>query len=163
MADERAPGTEENKETEPKTPEETLAWMKQNMVPKSELEAARREYNQLFQDVCNGKYDGKAPQDDEKEDGNDLKKKADAAVKELVGGNQRSACAIAEDLLMVDDLFVKKGQRSIFEPSKGARDFEGTRQSAQRTRELLESALEKANGDDATFCSELGSKLRDVI
>ena len=130
-----------------------------NMVPKTELEKAKNDYNRLYQKVLSGEFSGVV---EPKEDaGKKLEDEYKAAMDEMVNHKTTSACKHAEDLLKIDDYFVSKGQRSVFEASNGDRDFNGARASAQRTRELLEYALEEANGDDNLFVARISNALRD--
>ena len=162
MAENETKTNPEGGETPPiLTPEEQLLEYKKNMVPKAEAEEAKRKYNELFAKVLNGEFSERVPQGDGKGD-QDLEKEARDALNELASHKVRSGCRIAQDLLKLDDYRIAKGQRSIFEPSGGDRDLNGARESAKRCRELIEYALEEANGDDHQFTLAITGKLRDV-
>lgn len=162
MAENETKTNTEGGETPPTlTPEEQLLEYKKNMVPKAEAEEAKRKYNELFKKVLDGEFSERAPQGEGKGD-SDLEKEAREALNELASHKVRSGVKIAQDLLKLDDYRISKGQRSVFEPSGGDRDFNGARESAKRCRELIEYALEEAQGDDHAFNMAITGKLRDI-
>lgn len=151
---------EMNNETNVLDAEEQLKEAMKNMVPKSELDAARSDYNRLYGKILNGEFSGKV--EPEKDTGKELEERYKAAMKAMAEHQVTSACQHAENLLAIDDYLISKGQRSVFEASDGDRDYNGAADSAKRTRELLEYALEEANGDDNLLTARISNALRDV-
>lgn len=140
--------------------EEQLKEMMKTMVPKSELDKSRNDYNRLYNKVLNGEFSGRT--EPEKDTGKELEENFKSAMKQMAEHQVTSACDHAKNLLVIDDYLISKGQRSVFEASDGDRDFNGAAESAKRTRELLEYALEEANGDDNLFTARISNVLRDV-
>lgn len=141
--------------------EDQLKEMMQNMVPKSELDNARNDYNRLYNKVLNGEFSGRT--EPEKDTAKELEENFKSAMKKMAEHQCTSACEHAKNLIAIDDYLISKGQRSVFEASDGDRDFNGAAESAKRTRELLEYALEEANGDDNLFTARVSNALRDVV
>ena len=141
--------------------EDQLKEMMQNMVPKSELDNARNDYNRLYNKVLNGEFSGRT--EPEKDTAKELEDNFKSAMKKMAEHQCTSACEHAKNLIAIDDYLISKGQRSVFEASDGDRDFNGAAESAKRTRELLEYALEEANGDDNLFTARVSNALRDVV
>ena len=140
--------------------EEQLKEIMQNMVPKSELDNARNDYNRLYNKVLNGEFSGRT--EPQKDTGKELEENFKLAMKRMAEHQCTSACEHASNLLAIDDYLISKGQRSVFEASDGDRDYNGAAESAKRTRELFEYALEEANGDDNLFTARVSNALRDV-
>lgn len=139
--------------------EAQLAEALKTMVPKTELEKAKEDYNRLYKKILSGEFTGK--EEPEKDTTKELEDNFKVAMKEMAGHEVHSACQHAKDLLAIDDFFVAKGQRSIFEASEGDRDLNGARDEALKTRQLLEYALEQSNGDDNLFVASIANVLRD--
>lgn len=147
--------TQEGQEPE-KTPEEILVEMKSKMVPKEELQYWKEKYNKLFGAVAAGKEAeiiGTPTTPEERE------KKVKEKINGIDSHEIKRPVESVRALLEIDDHYVKTGKRSIFEPSSNPSDE--TRQSAQRVRDLLEYALDKAGDSDEVLCATLGSKLAD--
>ena len=142
------------------TPEEVLAEMKKTMVPREELEKVTQKYNQLFKSVANGVQNfGEEPQEkSEKEKLEEFK----MAIEELDGHKVRKPIEHAERLLAIDKYRQEHGERSIFEPTMGERT-EDVIASAEKTREVLQNAIDNSNGSDAVFMAVLQNSLRDVV
>lgn len=140
-------------------PEEQLKIALKEMVPKGELDEAKKDYNRLYQKILNGEFSGK--EEPEKDTGKMIKENYEAAMKAMTSHSVRSACEHAKNLLAIDDYYVSQGQRSIFEASDGDRDYNGAKDSAEKTRQLIEFALEEANGDDNLYVARIANHLKD--
>lgn len=138
--------------------EDQLAEVMKNMVPRSELDKAKNDYNRLYNKILSGEF-GNQPAPENAEP--DLAELAKAAVEDYRKGSGNSVCKMFENCLAVDNFELSKARRSGFEASEGDRDINGARDSADRTRQLIEYALEEANGDDNLFIARLQNHLRD--
>lgn len=148
-----------NQETE-KSPEEILAEMKANMVPKEKLEEAESKYRKLFKEVANGvqHFGEEEPVKTEKEKYEDFKE----GIVMLNDHKMSKPVQHFAKLLEIDDYQREHGKRSIFEPSIGDRT-EDVISSADKAREVIQYALDNCNGSDEIFTAQLQNSLRDMV
>lgn len=154
-----------NQETE-KSPEEILAEIKANMVPKekfnqleNKLEETESKYRKLFKEVANGvqTFDGGEPKT-EKEKYEDFKE----GIVMLNDHKMVKPVQHFKTLLAIDDYQRENGKRSIFEPSIGDRT-EDVINSANKARDTIQYALDNCNGSDELFTAQIQNSLRDMV
>lgn len=138
---------------EVRTPEEVLADLQANSVPREEAENWKNKYFKLFRDVAEG---GARPEQER-----DLKAMRDAAVKAIATKEAHTPLEHINALLTIDDYEIEEGHRSIFLPSQGDLD-EPTVRSGERVRELLERARDESHGSNEIAVAIIGNALRDV-
>ena len=148
-----------NQETE-KSPEEILAEMKANMVPKEKLEEAENKYRKLFKEVANGvqHFGEEEPVKTEKEKYEDFKE----GIVMLNDHKMSKPVQHFTKLLEIDDYQREHGKRSIFEPSIGDRT-EDVIASADKAREVIQYAIDNCNGSDELFTAQIQNSLRDSV
>lgn len=142
-----------NLDEEPiRTPEEVLAEIQENYVPKEEAEEYKKKYFRLFNEVAHGKRP--EVEVDHTEEFNE-------AVKGIAHKEIHTPLEHINALLKIDDYMVEKGHRSIFLPSQGDIDENMTR-SAERVRALLEKARDGSDGSNEMAVAIIGNSLRDI-
>lgn len=124
----------ENEEVRTPSPEEVLVTMRENMVPKEEAEHWQEKYNQLFQSVATGAFDGEeAPVETEEDKLNSFNN----ALSALSNTDKSlSDKEVIENLLIVDDYNRQRTGRSIFSNPKERDDG-----SSDEVRRFLETAV----------------------
>jgi hypothetical protein len=162
MARERVSQEEENQQEQEqeqevtKTPEEALQELKENTVPKEDYNKLEKKYNKLFSDVAGGKYapgiDNTEPTAEEK------KKRTEDLMKNLADGKITGPVERTKALCEIDDYYRETQGKSIFEPSYGA-PTKDTEESADNLRDILDQALEKADGSDSVFVAAINQRL----
>ena len=148
-----------NQETE-KSPEEILAEMKANMVPKEKLEEAENKYRKLFKEVANGvqHFGEEEPVKTEKEKYEDFKE----GIVMINDHKMPKPVQHFTKLLEIDDYQREHGKRSIFEPSMGELSPDVV-SSADKVRETLRYALDNCNGSDEVFTAQIQNALQDTM
>jgi len=132
----------ENQNTVP-TPEEVLVDMRQNYVPKSELENVQRKYNELFSQVANGF----TPEEEEKPLTDEQKKQQfEENIRAFKECKEEGLCEQVKRSLAIDDYWMETHGESSY----GKEDGEAMRQ-------ILSTAVERADGNDKV-CAELISQ-----
>lgn len=125
----------ENEEIKTPTPEEVLVNMRENMVPKEEAQKWQEKYNQLFQSVANGTFDGDADTYQPTEE--DLLNSFNNALSNLSNTDKSlTDKEVIENLLVVDDYNRHRTGRSIFSNPKERDDG-----SSDEVRAFLETAV----------------------
>lgn len=135
-----------------RTPEEVLAELQENYVPKEEAEEYKNKYFRLFNEVAHGKRP--KVEVDHTEEFNE-------AVKAIAHKEIHTPLEHIDALLKIDDIMVETGHRSIFLPSQGDIDENMTR-SAERVRALLEKARDGSDGSNEMAVAIIGNSLRDI-
>lgn len=147
--------------TEPKTPEQILAEMREKMVSKEEMEKWKNKYNDLFRSVADGTFSGEdtkpAKTEDEKEA--DFQKN----IQELTDTSKHMRpLDMFQKMLDVDEYLTSHGERSCFAPSTGdiTPDIDA---SCTKMRDLLESVIAQADGSDEVALAFLGNHLSEPV
>lgn len=142
MADE----TKTNETQESVSPEEALARLMRESVPKEKFDALQKQYNDFFASVANGSFTTgeeaeREPTEDEKQQ--EFYRAIDTIYKHKFHGSAE----FMKNAVIIDDYLVSHGQRSAFAPSRGelTPDIEA---STENFNELLKDCLEAGDGDD---------------
>ena len=114
MADE----TKTNETQETINPEEALARLMRESVPKEKFDALQKQYNDFFASVANGSFTTgeeaeREPTEDEKQQ--EFYKAVDTIYKHKFHGSAE----FMKNAVIIDDYLVSHGQRSAFAPSRG--------------------------------------------
>ena len=136
-----------NEEVTP-SPEEVLVKMKETMVPKEEANKWQKKYNDLFQSVANGSFSG---EDNKPHEKTEAEKKADFEnnIRKLGDASNRvTPLEMFQTMVDIDDYLTSHGQRSGFAPTTGE-ITEDIANSCEKTRELLQTIIEKSEGSDS--------------
>lgn len=147
---------QEQEQEKNKTPEEALQELKENTVPKEDYNKLEKKYNKLFSDVAEGKY---APGIDHTEPTpEEAKKRTEDLIKNLANGKIKGPVERTKALCEIDDYYRETQGKSIFEPSYGA-PTKDTEESADNLRDILDQALEAADGSDSVFVAKVNQRL----
>ena len=143
-------------EQEQKTPEQILAEMKENMVPKEEAEKWQSKYNELFRNVANGTF----TKEDKPISEEDKRKAFEANVREMTGESSVKPLDFFKNLVDFDDYLIEHGERSCFAPSSGTIDA-AIENSCQQVHDLLTTVIDESQGNNEIALAVLGNYLND--
>ena len=143
-------------EQEQKTPEQILAEMKENMVPKEEAEKWQSKYNELFRNVANGTF----TKEDKPLSEEDKRKAFEANVREMTGESSVKPLDFFKNLVDFDDYLIEHGERSCFAPSSGTIDA-AIENSCQQVHDLLTTVIDESQGNNEIALAVLGNYLND--
>lgn len=141
------------------TPEETLAKLMRESVPKEQYEALQKQYNDFFQNVASGHFtkteEGtQEPTEDEKQ------QEFYKAIDTINSRKFHGPVQFMENALIIDNYLKEHGQRSAFAPSRG--DITADIETQNETlNEIFQDALEAADGDD-NLCTAYFAKCVDA-
>ena len=143
-------------QTETNTPEQILAEMKENMVPKEEAVKWQQKYNELFRNVANGTF----IKEDKPLSEEDKRKAFEANVKEMTGESSVKPLDFFKNLVDFDDYLLEHGERSCFAPSSGTIDA-AIENSNNQVHDLLTTVIEESQGNNEIALAVLGNYLND--
>lgn len=148
----------ENEQQETMTPEETLAKLMRDSVPKEKYDELRNQYNAFFNKVANGRFTGEEKEQEPTED--EKQQEFFKAIDKLYNRKTRGSVEFMENALIVDNYLVSHGQRSAFAPSRGdvTPDVESI---TEAMNEIFKSCVEQSNGNN-NICSAHFSDLIDT-
>lgn len=133
-----------NQEEKVMTPEETIAMLKENTVPRADMEALSNKYNKLLNAYATGTVLGTEPPHKTEEE--KAKEVADI-VRSVASHKVRGAIEHMKAAIATHDYLVEHGQRSCFAPQYGDVTVDGEK-ACNDFRDLLANAVEVADGDD---------------
>lgn len=145
-----------NEEVTTPSPEEVLAQMKENMVPKEEAVKWQQKYNELFRNVANGTFIN----EDKPLSEEDKRKAFEANVKEMTGESSVKPLDFFKNLVDFDDYLLEHGERSCFAPSSGTIDA-AIENSCQQVHDLLTTVIDESQGNNEIALAVLGNYLND--
>ena len=145
-----------NEEVVTPSPEEVLAQMKENMVPKEEAVKWQQKYNELFRNVANGTFTN----EDKPLSEEDKRKALEANVKEMTGESSVKPLDFFKNLVDFDDYLLEHGERSCFAPSSGTIDA-AIENSCQQVHDLLTTVIDESQGNNEIALAVLGNYLND--
>lgn len=155
MADETI--TNETQET--LNPEEALAKLMRESVPKEKYDALQKQYNEFFSSVCDGSFSDANAQREPSED--DKEQEFYKAVMNIYKHDHfLGSPEFMEDAIIIDDYLTSHGQRSAFANSEGEITPEADVNN-QNLTELFKACLEASDGDP-TLCSAFFAKHIDT-
>lgn len=138
------------------SPEEVLAQMKENMVPKEEAVKWQQKYNELFRNVANGTFTN-----EDKPLGEEDKRKAlEANVREMTGESSVKPLEFFQNLVDFDNYLLEHGERSCFAPSSGTIDA-AIENSCNQVHDLLTTVIDESQGNNEIALAVLGNYLND--
>lgn len=142
-------------------PEEALAKLMRESVPKAEYEKLQQQYNDFFSRVASGQFTDeegeRAPTEDEQQ------QEFFKAVDTIYNHKFHGSAEFMKNALIVDNYLVAHGQRSAFAPSRGdiTPDIEVSNENFNR---FLQDCLEQGQGDDtltsAYFAKQIDTPYR---
>ena len=139
-----------NEQQEPLNPEEALAKLMRDSVPKEKYDALQKQYNDFFNKVANGHFTDEEAK--EQEPTEDEKQQAFfQAIDKLYNRKTHGSVEFMENALIIDNYLVSHGQRSAFAPSRGdvTPDIDSVTEAVNAT---LQSCVDQSNGSDS-ICS----------
>ena len=145
-----------NEEVVTPSPEEVLAQMKENMVPKEEAVKWQQKYNELFRNVANGTFIN----EDKPLSEEDKRKAFEANVKEMTGESSVKPLDFFKNLVDFDDYLLEHGERSCFAPSSGTIDA-AIENSCNQVHDLLTTVIDESQGNNEIALAVLGNYLND--
>ena len=148
--------TNVNEEVVTPSPEEVLAQMKENMVPKEEAAKWQQKYNELFRNVANGTFIN----EDKPLSEEDKRKAFEANVKEMTGESSVKPLDFFKNLVDFDDYLLEHGERSCFAPSSGTIDA-AIENSCNQVHDLLTTVIDESQGNNEIALAVLGNYLND--
>ena len=156
MADE----TKTNETQESVSPEEALARLMRESVPKEKFDALQKQYNDFFASVANGSFTtGEEAEREPSED--DKEQEFYKAVMNIYKHDHfLGSPEFMEDAIIIDDYLTSHGQRSAFANSEGEITPEADVNN-QNLTDLFKACLEASDGDP-TLCSAFYAKHIDT-
>ena len=148
--------TPDQAQTETNTPEQILAEMKENMVPKEEAVKWQQKYNELFRNVANGTF----TKEDKPLSEEDKRKAFEENVREMTGESSVKPLDFFKNLVDFDDYLIEHGERSCFAPSSGTIDA-AIENSCQQVHDLLTTVIDESQGNNEIALAVLGNYLND--
>ena len=148
--------TNVNEEVVTPSPEEVLAQMKENMVPKEEAVKWQQKYNELFRNVANGTFIN----EDKPLSEEDKRKAFEANVREMTGESSVKPLDFFKNLVDFDDYLLEHGERSCFAPSSGTIDA-AIENSCNQVHDLLTTVIDESQGNNEIALAVLGNYLND--
>lgn len=131
----------ENEETQ--TPEEVLADLKANSVPKKDYEALQAKYNNLFRMKANGTF---AEETYEKTEAEKVKE-FNENVMNIKNKKTTGSYEQMKSLVEIDDYYKEKTGKSIFAPSRGDLDDDGVK-TCEALHDLLKNCVDISEGSN---------------
>lgn len=142
--------TQNQTENEPLNPEEALAKLMRESVPKEEYDKLKKQYNDFFSKVASGRFTEeeqgeREPSEDEKQ------QEFYRAVDTIYRRKFRGPVEFMKNARIVDEYLTSHGQRSAFAPSRGdiTTDIEN---QCEAFNNYLKECLDNC-GDDDSICS----------
>ena len=142
------------------SPEEVLADLKANYVPKENADYWHNKYNQIFAEVANGTFSVEDKESTKSEE--EARTHFENNLKLMASGDSVRPLSLFKAAVECDDYLVSHGKRSAFAASEGDLSDSDT-QSCERTNALLKDVIDKSEGDDNVALAYLGTKLVDAV
>lgn len=146
------------------SPEEALAKLMRESVPKAQYDALQKQYNDFFSKVASGRFteedEGeREPSEDEKQQ--QFFKAVDTIYHRKFHGSKD----FMDNALIIDNYLTSHGQRSAFAPSRGdiTADIEN---QCEAFNKYLQECIDNCGGDDsicsANFASAIDTPFKNV-
>ena len=143
------------------SPEEVLADLKANYVPKEREDYWHNKYNQIFAEVANGTFSVEDNKESTKSE-EDARINFENNLKLAASNDSVRPLSLFKAAVEADDYLVSQGKRSVFAASEGDLSDSDT-QSCERMNALLKDVIDKSENDDNVALAYLGTKLVDAV